>query len=408
VALYYTDEQRAKALATRKANNRWKAEREGRIEPEDVARDHFRAAGIDIGKVPRPQKKPKPSDYKLPAGIEDAIKRLDKESAIQREKLADKMRSERRYIFWMVTIFLVVPGAWILVSWLSIGVVTAILLGFIPSIIWIAWGFSTPELPDIKLTGMRKAYEDYRTDLKNWRYWERKRLRSHWSKMGGIEFEREMAKLFQLVGFKVELTKATGDGGIDLILYHEDRKIAVQCKRYNKDVGPHTIRDLWGTMHHLGYDEGCIATTAYFTDGVKDFARNKPIFLINMTDILETIGDKGIDSLREKMRIENAPRGISVTKKMVQASTHKQGPALDRTNPTVVLPKHIKDEPIFSNSVLKGGDSLPSPEELARARANAKSRAERSALNKLENAMQHPNTEYALRTLEAVKEVFKK
>ena len=56
---------------------------------------------------------------------------------------------------------------------------------------------------------------------------EEKALRqkkSYWQKFwadvqkDGFAFEREIANLYRTLGFQVELTKGTGEGGVDLIL----------------------------------------------------------------------------------------------------------------------------------------------------------------------------------------------
>ena len=308
---YYTEEQRRRGQETRRRNLEKERWLEGRIETADYTRSNLSRLGIKVDKVRKPVKKPMLSDYGLPAGIDAEIKRLDEEAAESRRMEAERLRQDRRQNFLLVMIFIVSPLVMFVfinmlssMSWLDAAV--SIIMPGLP--VWIAlfgWGFSDPSPPEIKLTGMRQTYENYRSELKDWQYWERKRVASYWSKMNGAKFEHEMASLFRLAGFQAEVTKASGDGGIDIILTRDQRRVAVQCKRYQKDVGPHVIRDLWGTMHHQGYEEGCIVTTAYFTQGVKDFARGKNIYLINMRDILDTLGGDGIGILKKKMHVED-------------------------------------------------------------------------------------------------------
>jgi restriction system protein len=122
--------------------------------------------------------------------------------------------------------------------------------------------------------------------LSCYEYWQRKRNKAHWNKMSGHDFELAVANLFRQIGFSAEVSNRGGDGGIDIILEKDGRRIAVQCKRYRSAVGPHVVRDLWGTMHYLGYEEGRIVTTTGFTKGVKDFAQDRYINLIDLNDIL--------------------------------------------------------------------------------------------------------------------------
>ncbi len=70
--------------------------------------------------------------------------------------------------------------------------------------------------------------------------------------MSGQEFERLVADIFVKKGFHVDSTKASHDGGIDLIAHcdiplHQGKYI-IQCKRYDGSVGEPYIRDLYGVM----------------------------------------------------------------------------------------------------------------------------------------------------------------
>src|SRR5215203_1866796 len=55
--------------------------------------------------------------------------------------------------------------------------------------------------------------------------------------MSGAEFEQLMAHLFRSRGYKAQMTKASGDQGMDLLLNKDGRRMAVQLKRYSKPVG---------------------------------------------------------------------------------------------------------------------------------------------------------------------------
>jgi hypothetical protein len=45
-------------------------------------------------------------------------------------------------------------------------------------------------------------------------------------------------------------------------------------------------RDLFGVIHHSRADFGIIVSRGGFTKGAVDFARNKPIFLIDTSDLI--------------------------------------------------------------------------------------------------------------------------
>ncbi len=269
---YYTDQDRQRAAAARKRNQ---MRRQMRETPEDI----YDIWGI---KVPKVSNEPNLSEYGLPDDIEERLKRTDAISVASRKE-------KRSIIAWCITI-----GAFFLSLWLgastrdvSSGVVLFVVAGFYP--LAMLWAWARDDKPEQTATHTR--YEQYKTQLRYYQYWQRKKDKNHWNKMSGHAFEQAVANLFRTIGFTAQVSRRGGDGGIDIILQKHDRRIAVQCKRYKSAVGPHVIRDLWGTMHNLGYDEGCIVTTTGFTKGVKDFAQDKKIYLIDLNDILRTTNE---------------------------------------------------------------------------------------------------------------------
>ena len=109
-----------------------------------------------------------------------------------------------------------------------------------------------------------------------------------WFSLNGIEFEKEMADQFRRLGYLVEQTRATGDGGIDLILTDDlGEKTVVQCKAHKKQVGPSVVRDLYGAMHDFGARNAILVSLGGFTAGVFDFAKKNNIQLFDIKKVLE-------------------------------------------------------------------------------------------------------------------------
>lgn len=105
------------------------------------------------------------------------------------------------------------------------------------------------------------------------------------NQLSGIEFEKVCQKLVEKMGFDTEITKASGDGGIDLIAYNHQPllsgKYIIQCKRYSGSVGEPIIRDLYGVVTSERANKGILMTTGYFTKSAISFAEGKPIELID-------------------------------------------------------------------------------------------------------------------------------
>lgn len=60
----------------------------------------------------------------------------------------------------------------------------------------------------------------------------------------GHHFVRFLAKFFRKQGYEVEETRVSGDQGADLLLYKDERRIAVQAKRWERTVGNEAVREV--------------------------------------------------------------------------------------------------------------------------------------------------------------------
>lgn len=101
------------------------------------------------------------------------------------------------------------------------------------------------------------------------------------------QFELLIADLLNKMGFRVEHTGKTGDGGIDIKAELSTPLVGgrfiIQCKRYSEDtkVDVKDIRDLFGVIHSEMAGRGILITTSSFTSKAIDFANGKPIELID-------------------------------------------------------------------------------------------------------------------------------
>lgn len=111
--------------------------------------------------------------------------------------------------------------------------------------------------------------------------------RNWWWNLDGWEFEEEAAKVFRLNGYKAKVTKKTGDGGIDILMYKDDKKIIVQCKHYTSPVAVAVARELNGLKDDFRADELILVASSGVTKACIDFIKNKPYFKIyDLEDII--------------------------------------------------------------------------------------------------------------------------
>ena len=118
--------------------------------------------------------------------------------------------------------------------------------------------------------------------------------------LSGLEFEKLCQALLMKLGFDVETTKQSGDGGIDLIAYNHQPfysgKYIVQCKRYAGSVGEPIVRDLYGVVMAEHANKGILITTGHFTMSASRFAQNKNIELIDGETLPEILAMCGMSN----------------------------------------------------------------------------------------------------------------
>jgi len=111
-------------------------------------------------------------------------------------------------------------------------------------------------------------------------------------------FERLAQRILREAGFiKVEVTGASGDGGIDgvgvLRVNLLSFQVLFQCKRYSGTVGAGTVRDFRGAMIGRA-DKGLIITTGIFSSDAKREATRDGAPAIDLID-----GDHLCDLLKD-------------------------------------------------------------------------------------------------------------
>lgn len=96
------------------------------------------------------------------------------------------------------------------------------------------------------------------------------------------QFEVACSDYFKGLGYRVELTPVTRDGGIDLLLRAPDGSVeVVQCKHQSSPVGEPTVRDLFGVLVHMDAKRAHLITSSTFTEGARRWAKGKPIILVD-------------------------------------------------------------------------------------------------------------------------------
>ena len=98
--------------------------------------------------------------------------------------------------------------------------------------------------------------------------------------MEGHEFEYFCADLLEQNGFiDVEVTRGSGDYGIDILAEKEGVTYAVQCKCYTAPVGVKAVQEAYAGRDYYGRMVGAVMTNQYFTAPAVEAAKKLKILL---------------------------------------------------------------------------------------------------------------------------------
>lgn len=129
------------------------------------------------------------------------------------------------------------------------------------------------------------------------------------------DFEHLVRQLFEWMftkdGVDIKVTRASRDRGVDAIMFDPDPirggKYVLQAKRYTRTVDVAAVRDLYGTVMNEGANRGILVTTASYGPDAYEFAKDKPISLIDGPNLIALLREHGRNyriDLEEARRLE--------------------------------------------------------------------------------------------------------
>ena len=96
--------------------------------------------------------------------------------------------------------------------------------------------------------------------------------------MEGHDFEYYCAELLKKRGFQeVEVTKGSGDYGIDILAEKEGVTYAIQCKCYTAPVGVKAVQEAYAGRDYYDRMVGAVLTNQYFTQPAVEAAKKLKI-----------------------------------------------------------------------------------------------------------------------------------
>ncbi len=180
--------------------------------------------------------------------------------------------------------------------------------------------------------------------------------------MDPYDFENLVAETYRSLGYEAQQVGHSGDHGVDIRLINpKGERWIVQCKRYQGTVGESIVRDLYGTMVSDKSARAVLVTTAHITPPASEWARGKPIELIDGPALLKMMDEahrrnEGTFLTRlatwlEGLLVPRRPPGLQ------PASSPQTG--LESTQPTVLQPQNRPEASLGRTQPIRSQPTLP-------------------------------------------------
>jgi hypothetical protein len=110
-----------------------------------------------------------------------------------------------------------------------------------------------------------------------------------WRSLTGERWEKFLADVFEAHGYSVELTKVSGDQGVDLIVQYSRVRLAVQAKGYSGSVGNAAVQEAVAGRIFYNCTHCAVITNSTFTKSARELASRTSCVLIGESEIDDLI-----------------------------------------------------------------------------------------------------------------------
>lgn len=107
--------------------------------------------------------------------------------------------------------------------------------------------------------------------------------------MTGAEFEEFVGLLFKKMGYSSQVTKQSGDQGLDVIATKNGTKIGIQAKCYSNTVGNSAVQEAVAGKSFYNCDKVIVITNNFFTPAAIELAQSNGVILWNRDMLKEKL-----------------------------------------------------------------------------------------------------------------------
>lgn len=108
--------------------------------------------------------------------------------------------------------------------------------------------------------------------------------------INGYEFEELMKNVLMANKFEnIEVTKCSGDFGVDIIAFKDCIKYAIQCKKYSSSVGVKAVQEVIASKTMNECHVAVVLTNNYFTSGAIELASKNNVLLWDRNELIKLL-----------------------------------------------------------------------------------------------------------------------
>lgn len=167
----------------------------------------------------------------------------------------------------------------------------------------------------------------------NQRFWDHvKDVRT----LSGPDFERHVAETYRRLGYSVNVTKRSGDYGVDVIANKGTERLAIQTKQYSGSVGNDSVQEAHTGKMMYNCTAAAVVCTSTFTSAAQATARVTNVELIDGQAYARLMQQTQPRALRKRLPI---PTGAPLVRELALLGAgvlvlfvHSLGPSLVQLN----------------------------------------------------------------------------
>ena len=174
----------------------------------------------------------------------------------------------------------------------------------------------------------------------------RVRMDSWLDSLSWRSFEFEVANLLVQMGYEAFVTRASGDGGVDVRARRNDERVVVQCKHWKgQKVGLESIQALAGARDAEGATQAIFVTSSWLEPGAHKWARRVGMEVIDRRDLVrlfEEYCDPNLAAeLEPNVEVAELLIGVPFDSGVSEPTNQLQVPFLDKKD--LLILEHVRE-----------------------------------------------------------------